>query len=518
LRSPDLAAPLGTFCARSLSHPGVIDQCTTPLLSSLQMKRTLVAPMRLVLARLSADGVDVAPLVGQINRGALKRSMRDAPQVRELLSSLMALSNTADLDTAAKSSVVKRLTDAPAIMGLGIFVTLGALAALGQDQEQSFDALLHNHLKAKLSGPGFPADALEKVSKTFQTMRQPHAIWRYMAALEQADDAELSSALRSFMVAVLDGNFSTKRYSETDSAHLQRLQQVSPGIIDAWRQPLSAPIAPEQRAFSTEFNAAAWLKLKLLEDRHLDGWVSREIRDHLDPQAQLPQPVEVQSERRVQANAIGKLCIALAEAKTPKEQRQQLGALQTLLQQQVPGAELLNDVNGQLASLQNGSARAVALQGVFTDSYRDLLLCGDEVPGSCQRTNGSHALNRGLLGYLLHGQTAMVAVTDPASGRIKSRAILRLLLADGTTPMLFLERPYGDSGFAPALEKIAIDKARSMGVSLASRDAKGAVCQHSLEALGGPAPYEYCDALEGLHANGQFAIGNTRYLFANESH
>jgi hypothetical protein len=149
---------------------------------------------------------------------------------------------------------------------------------------------------------------------------------------------------------------------------------------------------------------------------------------------------------------------------------------------------------------------------VDTDNPYDLLLSGTEVMGSCQRVNGDPEKNKGLLGYLMNGQTRLVAVKDN-SGKILSRAIMRLLLDDEDNGVIFLEKPYPDplpEKHQEAILRVAQDKARKMHIPLTASEWKGEYEKypHSLHSFGGPAPYEYCDAAQtrGVQNNSVFTI------------
>jgi hypothetical protein len=137
--------------------------------------------------------------------------------------------------------------------------------------------------------------------------------------------------------------------------------------------------------------------------------------------------------------------------------------------------------------------------------------CGDDVHDSCQRTDGNPHLNKGLLGYLLNGQTRLIAVVDERQS-IVSRAVLRLLAhGAGDEPVLFVEGVYGDCRHRAAIMQMARQKAASLGLALTARSTAGAPAP-DLTSLGGPAPFEYVDAAGGVMQGGCYTITGARYV------
>ena len=151
-------------------------------------------------------------------------------------------------------------------------------------------------------------------------------------------------------------------------------------------------------------------------------------------------------------------------------------------------------------SILSTEQKMSSLQVLITDDWQDLFLCGTEVLGSCQTIDGDTSLNKGLLGYCLDGKIQMVAVKDKESGKIRSRALLKLLIhSGGGKPALFLERIYPDpcpDEQLKALNQFAIQRARELGLDLYTEN-RGLPLQGdrvSLQSLGCSAPFEYEDA------------------------
>jgi len=172
----------------------------------------------------------------------------------------------------------------------------------------------------------------------------------------------------------------------------------------------------------------------------------------------------------------------------------------------------IQDVRGQVEEqrLEKKQARPTLID---TDDPYHLLLCGTDIAGSCQHVAGDPKYNRGLVGYLLHGQIRLVAVVND-KGHIVARSLLRILW-DGEKPVLFLERLYGDAQYQGAIEAMAKKKAEKMNLLLTGIDKEGlSEYEKPLKSLGGPAPYEYCDARgQGICLNGAFTIHRARVIF-----
>ena len=125
---------------------------------------------------------------------------------------------------------------------------------------------------------------------------------------------------------------------------------------------------------------------------------------------------------------------------------------------------------------------------------------------------GTPNLNKGLLGYLMDGKNRLLAIKDK-SGKIVARCMLRLLW-DGEQPVIYRERFYPDtisSKEAEALNNLAIKFAKELAVPLTA-GGEGAPYGKALQALGGPAPYEYSDGSGGVQKDGRYTISGARLV------
>jgi len=151
-----------------------------------------------------------------------------------------------------------------------------------------------------------------------------------------------------------------------------------------------------------------------------------------------------------------------------------------------------------------------------TDHWEDLELMGTEVDNSCQNIHQDPAINKCLLSSLLDGKIRLMVAREKSSGKIIGRVILRILLDENENPVLFIERLYTRNDVNEELIREHIfegckQKAQSMGVALTAsvedyRDLNAKIYPGALESLGGPAPYEYVDALIGIQEGGVYTI------------
>jgi len=196
--------------------------------------------------------------------------------------------------------------------------------------------------------------------------------------------------------------------------------------------------------------------------------------------------------------------------------------------------DYLGEQNTFVGDLQNVQLKLIAIvqQHAFdpsrykdwivkrTDDWMDLLLVGTEVPGSCQDIHGDPEVNRCLFSYIQDGKNQAFVLIDD-KGRIQSRCIGRLLLLNGITPVLFKEKNYQrpiPQELNPLLDEFFLQTAEELGVQLLEFF-PGSIAEGDgfLESKGGPAPWEYVDALgnRGVKNSPSFKIPleNCRILY-----
>lgn len=176
---------------------------------------------------------------------------------------------------------------------------------------------------------------------------------------------------------------------------------------------------------------------------------------------------------------------------------------------------LLNQIKSKRAELKIKMPQE-GLIVVDTDDPIDLLLCGTEIDGSCQKVDGDAEKIKGLLGYF-EGENRLIAVKEPGMlGKIKARCLLSLVY-DGEKFVVFMERLYPldvDSGTAEALKKVALRKALNVGLPLISLQGDGKPYDKPLKSLGGSSPWKYSDGSgsPNPHANGVYSIHGAKYV------
>lgn len=186
-----------------------------------------------------------------------------------------------------------------------------------------------------------------------------------------------------------------------------------------------------------------------------------------------------------------------------------------------PDTEFLTNVEGLYAQIPKvvkaGSYKNWTITD--TDNPQDLILCGTEVIGSCQRVNGNIELNKCLPAYLLDGKNRILVIKDD-SGRIRLRAIWRILWDSAKTKqVLFMEKIYPEVAqleLVEALNKFAISRAKALNLPLLTTkllDQSYPSYDASISSLGGPAPFEYVDALKSIKNESAFEISDAAILY-----
>ena len=493
LRAPNLYLPLVleaiAFCADQIAFCADQKEMSQPF---------SLPPSHMLLARMQVPPTHECVRTLQSYSHALK----DGKKNRLLLWVLLSLTREQSLSLDQKHAVLEALTRSP-----DFFVALRHLAVILDCGQGSLLVDLTpglDRLSLKALNSLIPIDHVEngvvRYTETFGSCRNPQALMQYAAKMRLTDQAALL-CLGHFAAAVMNGTFPECRYDPASNPHLQKLREASPNILDSWRQGLSLDVKREEALI---FDPLSWLHMKLIVDRHLALAPLPDLRTALSRRSIGEPPQGEDGSSRFQ-----RACFALAKAKTASEQLGQLHMVRESLQQYAPRSEFMNDVLGKI-QLLNDPRAGKGLRTIDTDDPYHLLLCGTDVPESCQRVDGDPQYNKGLLGYLMNGQTRLLAVVD-GKGHILSRAIMRLLW-DGERPVLFLELRYGAPQYKRMIENLAKAKAREMKLTLTSQSkANGVLYGKGLHSLGGLAPYEYCDGVDCV-TRGAFTIPDARIM------
>lgn len=388
-------------------------------------------------------------------------------------------------------------------------------------------------------------DFSKKFSEIFLSSRQPNAIITYATKLKSLNDPNVMASLGKYIESVLNGKFPAIRYETENNPHLAEVEKERPGFIEKWSTNVKRVLHADEASVKTNLSGTKdWLIMKLVHDSHLDVAklpnVKADVEATGEPATKEKLQTEIEELSKTAASSwkteeefyqqldleLLRLCLL-----QPEDLKGQMQALQVIRQLLVEGGKLQNkqipvfqtDIEGRIkeikVSLNHNEQKKYII--VNTDDPIDLLNCGTESPGSCQRVDGSPNLNKGLLGYLMDGKIRLLAVKDENTGVIAARTIMKVLWdPEKNKPVILLERVYGNRSHVNALVGLAKRTARSLGVNIpvvfvpeglpAEPATKGEYGK--IVALGGSAPFEYSDAAKGCQPNGKYTVDKARLL------
>ena len=382
----------------------------------------------------------------------------------------------------------------------------------------------------------------EKYDKTFGSSRNPNALSIYAAKLASLPENEsLLQLLATYVQTVLNNEFTEERYNKDKSDHLRKVFENREQLEKKWRQgacsPLTQFVKPTEQKKPQEgkIDFKTILKEKILDDKHIKPEdypiICLYLKGEKTVQDCSLKLANKLKETKDEKYMIQKQCLQLANpTASSKTQTNSLNQLAKLLKNQKGTDEFQNDVKAFLASLNNrkASKKDCEYKGwkiVDTDDPQDLLLCGTDIEGSCQRVDGNPDLNKCLLAYMMDGKNRMLAIKNK-KGVLVARCILRILWdRKNNRPVLFQERIYPqviDAPFVKALNDMAKKRAIDLGLDLLTKaNGKTIVPEYDgiVESLGGPAPFEYVDAaVNGVQPKSIFSILNSKVAaFAYEN-
>jgi len=370
----------------------------------------------------------------------------------------------------------------------------------------------------------------------------------YASQIHSLRDQSLNLQMTRLAVGALDGSFRDKRYDVSLSPHLQTMQQYFPELWRAWqslpapedlsavsrssrREPagVAAAAASEEAVSSIEHESYLWLKRTLNTPGHLPPGIHSPdaIREFLDEAAKF-KDAEMLSSSLTSAEEnpyleMQKLCFSLCrKGITVSDTKDILLELQKFVSEkpELQHSQWKRDIDDRIRILSPKKQEG-AFEACITDNWQDLFLCGTEVLGSCQSIDGNLGLNKCLLSYCLDGKIQMVAVKEKETGKISSRALLKLLLRNEGgkwAPALFLERIYPDpcpKDQEDSINKLAIDRARELGVELYTINQDFAIegTPAVLQSIGCPCPFEYED---GHGGNGGISNNGLYQIYAHK--
>ncbi len=409
------------------------------------------------------------------------------------------------------------------------------------------------------------SDFMKKYQKTFAQFRKKEAIVTYASRLKKASERELplsmaKKLLGTFIKSVLNGTFYHLRYDRKgqEGLHLQQVFQNRDELEKQWRSgcsALSTELLGKEEEASEEkvFDFRRFFIEKIFRDQHLgsdvqnaypyltQGLTEREavnsfltqigqaINDHVYELRILKKQHLVEKKEEVE-DKLKKLRLqkVLLELSQSHGSAEAVAPLVRKAFEAVPkDCELRNDLEGFMSLKRGGPSNDWIV--VDTDDPCDLLLCGTEVYGSCQRVDAEAKYNICLLAYLLDGKNRLIAVKNK-EGEIIARCILRLLLTKETKqPVLFQERLYVNNNNQDAqalVEAMCKRRAKALKLPLVKagpkpipgfevkEDPSEPTFGESVVSLGGRSAYEYVDALGSEHRSNQFEITGCRVIYS----
>lgn len=387
---------------------------------------------------------------------------------------------------------------------------------------------------------------LKKYLKLTSSQRRPLALELYAIQIRSLGDPELDKAMTRFTKSLLKGSFKTERYDASFSLHLQTIKTSFP---DLWREWQSLPpptdllpvkeaaglspggaaagavvVALQTPSVEMERDSYRWLQQKLITDRDLASVspLPAEIRSFLDSDEMLESAEELSPAldpktpyRNMYVSCLG-LCkkgISLDETVDVLKELQTLVSEDPLMM----GSPWKSAIDARIAFLSTQQKKG-SLEVCITDDWQDLFLSGTEVLGSCLTIDGSLNIIKCLLGFCLDGKIQMAAVKDKVSGKIKSRAFLKLLLPqEGGKPVLFFELITPMScpiDQQEALKALVNARAKKLGIDVYIVNSAFPFDppQVRLKSLGCPAPFEHEDMAGGIQVNGVYTISAKKVI------
>lgn len=390
----------------------------------------------------------------------------------------------------------------------------------------------------------------QKYASSIGAARNPMALMVYsikLGSLFGIDRQNALNSLREFASAVLQGTYKSWRYATPDGSHLETLFKENPLLKLEWQmgekltlgelQKIAAGEEPDIKAesaaqaiddnplkTSSQFNIVRYLKERTEHLKPHTFSFLNECLEHTDNcKGHLQKLAEMNKQNPLPKKADYNESTKAAFLRTLEY------ALIKLLDPKIPPEKKMKDIDDfvlpKLIAIYGGTAQIVTdlmlLKAYLmtkkedvtkenieqdytiedTDHWEDMLLCGTEVAGSCQRISGDVNYNKCLLGYLADGKNRAIVVKDK-NGKIIARRIMRLLWDDHPTankPVLFQERLYQNPGVPEqaikAMDLMFALRAKRLEVSLVTNDEdKNGDYPHELTSKGSPAPFEYVDA------------------------
>lgn len=510
------------------------------------VKHTKLA--NLFLAQMKSQGV----LISEVSPTIAKHHLREANHKKLLIETLMSVRDSDQLSSSDKTHLMQHIFKNGSESASNMYRALGILewGPVTLLKESTLTSLVEAQKLAEIQKIKTLFDrevTPENIVKYDQLFsRNPSALFIYAAKVHRLPRGTsykqpLIKCLQDYLHSILEGNFEKMRYEKVKNPHLSTVfPENAQECFASWKKGEIKPLEellPTSHFLELNIDFEKVMQEGFRYIRHLPhiNYVERffkatpgEMRNAIKKelglaiQHQRRNPKHSSQENPLQHLLFAQSIIDLSKQKltdyTRKANglRKKIDNVYEMAKKICPEIEFLNLVEGlhQVIPkmIKPGAYQHWTIED--TDHPQDLLLSGTEVIGSCQHVNGNIALNRCLPAYLIDGKNRLLAIKD-SRGKIRMRAIFRILWdPKNAKPALFMEKIYplvAPSELMTALTQFAIARAKQLKLALFEGDVDRDPI--SIHSLGGPAPFEYVDALRSTQEKSTFQIYPSNALY-----
>ena len=356
----------------------------------------------------------------------------------------------------------------------------------------------------------------ERFDAIFSASRNPQAIRILAGKYASFGKEALCKSLGDFIASVLKGTYEQDRNNPELDVHLAEIEKISPGIIQEWWSLSENPVSVTEAAESepqmlTQEQLFLWMKDKLIVHHHLKTlsqfpYLEQYLREELSSTL----PIASSSSESPFEELIREFqetCIACISSGSREDLKNHALKIKRIMKELgMESEEFMNDIEMFLnEKVTKGNWHAVE-----TVDPIDILLCGTEILGSCQRIDGEVRLNQGLEGYLKNGRTRMFAIKNVEVGVNRSRMMVKLLIDPVKNSLvMLLERMYPETisdEDKKALMTLAISKAARRGITVVEHRGKGKKYPNTIISHPCRGVSDYSDAAGGVMEQGVTAL------------
>lgn len=466
-----------------------------------------------ILQQLCAEKA-IAPTENTLLKSIKKKDLKDATLQKTLLWTCIDLMRNEKVSGDTSQKVLKAAAEKASRTQI-INELMKIRAILHMDgaedlQQADLDLALKNLIQKKYPGLSEGVENLgERLNRTFLSSRNPFGIFTYAAGLATLPQEGLTEPLSLFFKSVLNGTFKEARQTTDKNPHLQEFKNKYPKLLEAWfKGDKLLDYALGEKKEEPKIHTRSILTNALVRDKHFPEVDSRVLAVLNETKSREEAFKEIVGKlKNTQKEAQAPLAVTrdLLRLLDPALKEEQRAACVDLIIKNLPpeGAELINDLKSLLPK-KTAALTTVAL--CDTDDPFDIFYSGSDVAGSCQRIGGTPSLNRGLLGYLLNGQTRIITLKQShgANVPITARAIIRLQFNEMGEPVMLMERIYPQilsQEMKDALVGFALKRATALGIDLVSIEegSPDHIYPGAIKSLGGFVP-EYVDSAGGIQS------------------